>query len=101
MAMAVIVALSSAFLLIGISYILFPDQTSQQRPTPMPISKPIPLLNQILWTIQWIGLAAIIAITIVGAMLLINRVRNKKAVNKMRLKAIQANILTFSANPRH
>lgn len=83
MATTVVLAILSAFLLVGISYILFPDQISQQPPTPMPTSKPEPLLNQVLWAIQWVGLAAIVAITIVGAILLISRVRNKKTENRM------------------
>jgi cytochrome oxidase assembly protein ShyY1 len=44
----------------------------------MPIPKPEPLLDQILWAIQWIGLAAFIAIAAVGALRLINRIRSKK-----------------------
>jgi nitrous oxidase accessory protein NosD len=36
------------------------------------------LLNQILWAIRWIGLAAFIAIAVVGTMLLINRIRHKE-----------------------
>ena len=78
MAITVILAILSAFLLLGISYILFPDQTLQQPPAPLPTSKPENLLNEVLWAIQWIGLAAIIAITIVGAVLLVNRVKSKK-----------------------
>jgi len=78
MAKFVILAILSAFLLLGISYILFPDQTSQQPPTPMPIPEPEPLLDQMLWTIQWIGLAALITITIVGAVLLTNRIINNR-----------------------
>lgn len=77
MAAAAVLAVALAFLLLGMSYILFPEQTSQE-PTPMPIPKPEPLLDQILWAIQWIGLAAFIAITAVGALLLINRIRSKK-----------------------
>jgi hypothetical protein len=77
MAKFVILAILSAFLLLGISYLLFPDQTSQQ-PTPTPTPKPEPLLDQMLWTIQWIGLAALITITIVGAVLLTNRIINNR-----------------------
>jgi len=83
MAKVVILAILLAFLLVGISYLLFPDQTSQQPPTPMPISKPEPLLDQILWTIQWLGLAALITITIVGVVLLTNRI-----ISNRRLKHI-------------
>ena len=78
MAAAAVLAVALAFLLVGMSYILFPEQTSQEPPTPIPIPKPEPLLDQILWAIQWIGLAAFIAITVVGAVLLMNRIRGKK-----------------------
>lgn len=75
MAIAVTLAILSALLLAGISYILFPDQTPGQ----MPIPKPAPsILDQIFGAILWIGLAALIAITIVGAILLTSRVRNKE-----------------------
>lgn len=77
MVAAAVLAVALAFLLVGMSYILFPEQTSQE-PTPMPIPKPEPLLDQILWAIQWIGLAAFIAIAAVGALRLINRIRSKK-----------------------
>ena len=75
MAIAVILAILSALLLAGISYILFPDQTPDQ----MPIPKPAPsMLDQMFGAMLWIGIAALIAIAIVGAVLLVNRVRNKK-----------------------
>jgi hypothetical protein len=73
---AVVLAVLLAFLLVGVSFILLPDQTSQPI-TPTPIPKPEPLLNQILWAFQWIGLAALVAISAVGAVLLINRVRHR------------------------
>jgi hypothetical protein len=69
----------SAFLLLGVGYIFFPDETAQQQPFPLPATKPEPLIDQILWAAQWILLAAFIAIATVGAVLLINRTRNRKA----------------------
>ena len=78
MIMAVILAILLAFLPLGVGYILFPDQTAQQPPVPVPTSKPESLLDGVLWAIQWIGLAAIIAITIVGAVLISNRIKGKK-----------------------
>lgn len=78
MVVTVIVGILSAFLLLGLSYIIFPDTPIQQPPGPQPTSNPEPLLNQILWAIQWIGLAAIISVSIVGAFLLINRIIKKK-----------------------
>ncbi len=77
MAAAAVLAVTLAFLLVGISYILFPEQTSQQ-PTPMPTSKPEPLAEQIVWAIGWIGLAACITSAIVGAMLLLNRMNRRE-----------------------
>lgn len=71
MALAVVAAVLLGLLLAGISYILVPDQ----KPLPMPVPS---ILNQIFGAVLWIALAALIAITIVGAMLLVNRVRNKK-----------------------
>jgi hypothetical protein len=79
-AAAAILALASAFLLFGISYILFPDQISQQNLSP-PFFKPEHLSDQIFWAIQSIGLAAFIAITAVGAIFIINRIRSKKTLN--------------------
>jgi hypothetical protein len=81
MATAVILAILSAFLLVGVSYILFPEQTSQEPPIPMPIPKPEPLAEQIVWAIGWIGLAAGIANAVVGAMLLISQIRAKNSPN--------------------
>jgi hypothetical protein len=73
---AAILAVLLAFLLLGVSYILFPNQTSQPI-IPTPIPKPEPLLNQALWTIQWLGVAALIALSAVGALLLISRMKNR------------------------
>lgn len=76
-AVAVILAVLSAFLLVGASFLLLPDQTSQPI-TPMPIPKPEPLLDQVLWSLQWIGLAALVAVSVVGALLLIRHIRKEK-----------------------
>jgi hypothetical protein len=78
-ATAVILAILSAFLLVGASYILFPDQTSQEPPIPMPIPKPEPLAEQIVWALGWIGLAAGIASAVVAAMLLVSRIRTRNS----------------------
>ncbi|MDI9578596.1 MAG: hypothetical protein QM398_10745 [Thermoproteota archaeon] len=75
MVLTVIVGVLSAFLLLGLSYIIFPETPVQQPPGPQPTSSPEPLLSQILWAIQWIGLAAIISISVVGAYLIVNRLR--------------------------
>jgi len=40
-----------------------------------------PLSDQIVWVVQWIGLAALIAITVVGTMLIVSQIRSKKNLN--------------------
>jgi hypothetical protein len=77
---AVVLAISSAFLLLSVSYIFFPDETLQQPPAPLPASKPSLMIDQILWAVQWIAIAAVIAAVFVGAILLFSRVINKKTV---------------------
>ena len=76
MLVSIAVATLLGFLLLGLSYVLFPEQTSQP-PIPMPTSKTEPLAVQILWAVQWIGLAALIAIAVVGVGLVASRARNK------------------------
>lgn len=98
MVAAVILAILLAFLLAGTSYIIFPDQTSQQIPIPMPVPKPGPsLLDQIFWAILWIGLAAFIAIAIVGALLLISRIKRKKTDRILSLPSSYLPILVVNS----
>jgi hypothetical protein len=73
---AIVVGTLSGFLLLGLSYLVFPDQTSQPPP-PLPTSKAEPLASQILWAAQWIGLAVLIAVAVVGVVLIASRTRNK------------------------
>lgn len=73
---AIIVGTLSGFLLLGLSYVVFPEQTSQPPP-PLPTSKAEPLINQILWAVQWIALAVLIAVVVVGVVLVASRARNK------------------------
>jgi uncharacterized membrane-anchored protein YhcB (DUF1043 family) len=73
---AVVVGTLLGFLLLGLSNIFVPEQTSQPPP-PLPTSKAEPLTSQILWTAQWIGLAALIAITVVSLVLFVGLARNK------------------------
>lgn len=72
-------ALAIAFLLFGISYILFPSQVSQQPNKSIPNIEPIS--DQIFWVIQWISLAAITAIAAVGTILFASRIRTRKKPN--------------------
>jgi uncharacterized membrane protein len=74
MTIAVIAAISVGFLLLGITYVLFPNKTSAMPP-PMPFPN---WFDQIFPAVLWMGLAAFIAIIAVGAILLINRVKRKK-----------------------
>ncbi|MCW3983632.1 MAG: hypothetical protein NWE96_06505 [Candidatus Bathyarchaeota archaeon] len=74
----VIVGVLSAFLLLGLSYIIFPDMPIQQPPGPQPTSRPESLLSQIFWAFQLIGIAAIVSLTIVGAFMVVNRIRKEK-----------------------
>jgi hypothetical protein len=76
MVASVMLALASAFLLFGISNILLLGQGSQQPTKSVPNIEP--LSDQIFWVIQWIGLAAIITVTIVGAIIFVTRIRTKK-----------------------
>ena len=78
MAAAVLLAVALALLLIGTSYLLFPEQPSPEPPVGVPIPKPEPLIDQLFWAIQWIGLAAFLALAAVGAMLFITRTIKQK-----------------------
>lgn len=83
MAIAAVLAVALAFLLVGMSYLLFPDQTSQEPPIGIPIPKPEPVIDQVFWAIQWIGLAAFIAIAAAGTILLINQIKSKKTPKRI------------------
>lgn len=58
---AFILAILSAFLLLGISYVLFPSYSSQQPPDPLLKPEPGYLLSELSWAILLIGLAAVVA----------------------------------------
>ena len=73
---AIVLGALLAFSLFGISYVLFPHQ----NPTPIPGSRPgDSLIDQILNAFLWIGLAAVIAVMVVGVVLLANRTRERNA----------------------
>ncbi|NLD65990.1 MAG: hypothetical protein GX648_05385 [Crenarchaeota archaeon] len=74
MTIAVILAIMSGLLLTGI-FVLLPDQTQNQMPIPQPSPS---VLEQVSWTMLWIGLAALIALAIVVMIMLINRLISKK-----------------------
>ncbi|MEM2099682.1 MAG: hypothetical protein QXU99_08120 [Candidatus Bathyarchaeia archaeon] len=75
MTIAVILAVISGLLFAGIFIILFPNQTQDQMPIPRPSPS---VLEQALWAMLGIGLVALIAISIVAVVLLINRIITKK-----------------------
>jgi amino acid transporter len=76
-ATAVVLAVVLAFLMVGISYVLFPEPASEGPPIPMPTSKPETIAEQIFGALPWIGLAACTASIVVGLMLLISRIRRR------------------------
>lgn len=76
-AAAVVLAIVLAFLMVGVSYMLFPDVPSEDPPIPMPTSKPETIADQVFGALPWIGLAACTASIVVGAMLLISKLRTR------------------------
>jgi multidrug efflux pump subunit AcrB len=70
MVMAVSLAVVSCLVIAGISFLFFPDQTSGQVPTPKPSPS---ITDQLVWAMSWLGFAALISLTIVGAILLVKR----------------------------
>ena len=77
-AAAVVLAVVLTFLLIGVSYVLFPDPASEGPPIPMPTSKPETITDQVFGALPWIGLAACAASIVVGAMLLVSKLRTRR-----------------------
>jgi uncharacterized membrane protein len=70
---AIILAPILAFSLIGLTYLVFPDQTNQ-----MPIPLPNPSTSvQISMAINWLGVTAIVAIAIAGVLVVAQRIRRK------------------------
>lgn len=74
-AIAAFLAILLAFLLAGISCVLFPSEASNGMPLPMSVASTFDLIAGAL---LWLGLAALITLTVVGAIMLTIRVRNKK-----------------------
>jgi hypothetical protein len=72
---AIILAPILAFSLIGLTYLVFPDQTNQM-PIPLPdLSRSV----QISIAIYWVGITAIITIAIVGILMVAQRIRRKSS----------------------
>jgi hypothetical protein len=72
---AIASAILAAFLIEGISYLIFPEKTPGGG-IPLEVERSS-LTNQVLWAVTWVGLISFIAVTIVGLLLLINRVRTR------------------------
>jgi hypothetical protein len=77
-AAAIVLAVVLAFLMVGVSYVLFPDPSSEGPPIPMPTSKPETIADQVFVALPWIGLAACTASIVVGAMLLISKLKTRR-----------------------
>lgn len=73
-ALAIILAVLSALLLAAASDMLFPDNDSNGMPIPMPEPN---RTYQFLWSLQWIGIALLVSLLTVTAILLVNRIRPK------------------------
>jgi hypothetical protein len=73
LALATIAAILTGLLLLGISYILTPYTLSGQMPLPVPSTT-----YQIFIAFLWLGLAALIAVSIVGLGIVISRMKQKR-----------------------
>lgn len=74
MALATVAAILTGLLLLGISYILTPYTLSNgQMPLPVPSTT-----YQIFIAFLWLGVAALIAVSIVGLGIVINRIKQKR-----------------------
>lgn len=74
---ATLLALGLASLLFGVTYSLFPEHLPQP-PTNKGLPVPEQFSDQIFWVIQWIGMAALVAVFSVGVFLFVSRLRVKK-----------------------
>src|SRR3990172_10441434 len=71
-AAAVFLAVLFAFLLFGISFVMFPS-SSQQPPRPGPKPEPGYLLGEVSWAILLISIAVLVAVSIVVAVPILKR----------------------------
>ncbi|PVX23803.1 MAG: hypothetical protein CW716_11310 [Candidatus Bathyarchaeum sp.] len=75
--LSVFLAIISAFSLMGVSYFIFPDASSE----PQNLSVHVPdqsLFSELFWVIQWLCFAAFLAIIVVGMIFFTTKMRNKK-----------------------
>ncbi len=71
---AIVLAVLSALLLAEATFALFPPQ-EQSMPLPMPQAN---ILNQLAWSLQWLGFAVLVSFLIVGVIYLGKKVRQPK-----------------------
>jgi hypothetical protein len=71
---AIILAILLALLLAEATFILFPTE-EPSMPIPMPQPK---YESQLVWSLQWLGVAVLVSLLIVGATLLVRRTLTKK-----------------------
>jgi hypothetical protein len=79
MVLAVVAAVLLGFLMYGISYLLIPKK-SNQVPSPIP---PTSMIDSVFGALLWVGLAALLAFTVVAVGILITRVINKRLNKKL------------------
>jgi hypothetical protein len=71
---AIILGMLSALLLAQATFTLFPTQ-EQSMPPPMPQAE---TTSQLVWSLQWLGFALLVSFLIVGAILMVKRVRQQR-----------------------
>ncbi len=75
MALAAIAAILLGLLVIEVGYLLAPANPNNGMPFPTPESS---FIKELIMALLWIGLAALIAFTIVASGVLVNRVIHRK-----------------------
>lgn len=87
LAAALTAGLLLAFLLLAISYAVFPNDTSQTH------SLGIGSDNDIFWAIVSVGLAALIAVAVVGLLLGVTKLKQRKVIHLREYTVIYYSVL--------
>jgi len=77
LAVAATLGIFLAFLLLGISYVAFPNEVFQGYHTFGFVG--LSVLDEVFWAILWLGLAAFVALVAVGVLLVVSRLRRRTA----------------------